>query len=276
MCRPWVIEWIDDDTVKILAAEINKNDLAKRLETSMTKLEEFVKEKILFGISLESLGISFDFSRHRDTGDEQTRGYSPIGSVDLEGESFTISNEDSDKLLNAMVETGALGLQMTENEEVVWERGLTTEWVANIHNAWTEFYPLKHQSAGPPGRGTEEALFNARNTENGRRHVYFKDNTIGFGSNYHKGHLASGVYKYILRLIPYRLAVIFMILIRVVRPIELMALMEFHIRPDDAKKAARGLSWQSLRYMGEGLDKWTFNRCTRCLVHERTLGILSV
>src|ERR1700676_1212724 len=77
----WVIKWVDDDTVHMRHVEINKPKFAEYFRDKVMALRKFVQEGILFGIDLAELGILFDFQQEHDSGDEQTWGYSPIGST---------------------------------------------------------------------------------------------------------------------------------------------------------------------------------------------------
>jgi hypothetical protein len=248
----WMVQWIDTDVVRLRnQMEIDKIKLQHYIHAKIAELQKFVNEKVLFGISLEKLGIKFDFSTNCDTGDEETYGYSPLCSVNNDG---TLNNEDSDKFFDAVVEAGVLGVQVLENGEVTWDKGASLEWTSNIDTAWTKLVPLDHVTSGGPGRGTEKALFQSTNTKESRRHLFYKDNTIGFASNYHKGHLSTGIYKFILRLLPYDLAVILAILIRIVRPIELAPLLEFHIRPEDQEKTLEVYRTRVYASWGEAWD----------------------
>jgi hypothetical protein len=187
----WMVDWIDTHRVRLRNhMEIDKNELQQFLHEKIAELRKFVDEKVLFGISLEKLGIKFDFSPKSDTGDEETYGYGPLGSINPDG---TLNNEDSDKFFNAMVDAGVLRLQVMTGGEVVWDKAQSLEWISNIDMAFTKFVPSDNGSEGVPGRGTEKALFQSTNTKNSR-HLFLKDNTIGFASNYHKGHLSTGIY----------------------------------------------------------------------------------
>jgi len=103
---------------------------------------------VLFGISLENLGIRFNFSTNRDTGDEETYGYSPLGSVNPDG---MLNNDDLDKFFNVMVEAGVLGLQVLDTGNVIWDKVASLEWSLHIDTALMKFVPLDHVIVGLPG-----------------------------------------------------------------------------------------------------------------------------
>ena len=229
MKHPWMIEWVDDDTARLRNAQIHVPNLVTYVHDKISALDYFVKEEILFGINLAELGISFEFRQANDSGDETTWGYSPIGSVNADG---TLDNPESGKLFNAMVEKHALGLNVMQSREIIMDRAKAIQWNSNIYKAWSLFYPAVHVGALLPGRSTEESLYQYTNSGTSRRHLYYKDGTIGFASNYHKGHLNTGIYKYVLRLLPHNLAVVLYILLRVVRPIEFMTLTEYCLKPE--------------------------------------------
>jgi len=89
-------------------------------------VRKLVDEEILEGISLERSRITFDLSPDNDSGDENTLGYSPLGSADSGG---SISNEDSDKVLNAMAAKGQLGLRFTDDGDVLFDRTSSMKWL---------------------------------------------------------------------------------------------------------------------------------------------------
>lgn len=260
--RPYIVQWVDNDTVHIRHAQINIRELGTFMQHKLKALRAFVDTEILCGISLEELGITCDFGRYADSGDEKTRGYSPLGNVNKDG---TLNNADSDKFFDAMLEAGVLGLKLTESGEVIWDKAKSTKWLSAIHKAWSQVFPLCHTTGGLPGRGTEEALFQWMNSAFTRRHLFFKEGTIGLASNYHKGTLSTGIYKYVLRLLPYDLACIIFILLRIVRPVELDPLLQFHIGTNETQEvveiyktrlfASMGKAWTS-EMLSESLAVW--------------------
>jgi hypothetical protein len=69
----------------------------------------------------------------------------------------------------------------------------------------------------------------------------FAHGTVAIDTSYHKGTLFTGMHKNIVRLLPYRLAQILYILLRVVRPVELMPILKFcvPVGADNANAAVK-------------------------------------
>jgi hypothetical protein len=82
---------------------------------------------------------------------------------------------------------------------------------------------------------TEQSLHTPINTLNSSRNFIFEngEHTGGFRSGYHKGSFSTGKHKEILRLLPYRVFRLLYILNRIVRPIELAALFDLLIQPEN-------------------------------------------
>jgi hypothetical protein len=65
----------------------------------LDELETFIDREVLFGISLESIGVSCRLTDSMDTGDKTTPGYGPFLSAD----NTTLDNVDSNKFLRALI-----------------------------------------------------------------------------------------------------------------------------------------------------------------------------
>jgi len=223
------------DVLLIAGLEVSKDQLSAHYLARLEYLEKLVAEKILFGISLDNLDISCLFPRGMDNGDVVTPGHGPFPMpVDPEqaaADIHHISNHDSEKFFSAMEARGCLGLS-SPDEELIFDKYLCLDWESNIHEAMGEAYCLSHTTAGLPARATEEVEMNYTNTADGRRNLFGREDTLAIISNYHKGTLSTGTYRFILRLLPYRLARIFYILLRIIRPIEVLILSEFVVKPE--------------------------------------------
>ncbi|RXW11221.1 hypothetical protein EST38_g14634 [Candolleomyces aberdarensis] len=193
-------------------------------------LEKFIKDKVLFGCSLEDLDISCDFKTLEDTKDVKTKGYGCLLSdgmpLNPDAERFYLHLQKQGKLFS-------LGNNGTE-----WDTGEVEVWVQSIALALKRLCVVCHILQGSPGRGTEELLMQISNSDAGRRHL-FVDNirgTLVIWSNYWKGTKATGRFKEILRVYPYRSSRLVYAMIRVVRPVELL----YHMKTldDEGKKGA--------------------------------------
>jgi hypothetical protein len=237
--RPYLIQWIEKDVLRIAGLDITKDQLSAFYNERLDYLEKLVSEKILFGISLDALGITCQFPDNMDNGDIVTPGHGPFpmptDPKQAAADVHYISNEESEKFFTAMEEKGCLGLSASD-EELTFDKNLSLDWLSSIHEAECEAYPLSHTTIGLPGRGTEEAMMNYANTPDGRRHLFGMEESLAILSNYHKGTFYSGTYKFILRLFCYRLARLRYIITRIVRPIEVVVLSEFVVKPDKKEK----------------------------------------
>jgi hypothetical protein len=112
--------------------------------------------------------------------------------------------------------------------EVLWDTMALHEWLSDISTTWKLVYLLMHLLAFP-ARGSEEEMWQHANDCESPRHLFLSQNlgTLVTKSNYNKGSTLTGIYKVIIRVIPYELAEIITILLRVVRPVELMAVLKF-------------------------------------------------
>jgi hypothetical protein len=270
--RPMMVRWIGTERLQLEKDEIRIEEYKGFLRSQMEQLEELVNEKVLLGISLEKIGIDISISSDLDTGDENTVGYGPLtpeqahSQNNKSGSATTLDNADSDRLFAAMVEAGALGISRGR-AGITWDRIKCMEWLHSIHTAWTLAYCLFHVTAGIAGRGTEESLFQIVNSTLGRRHVFAEKQSIAIISNYHKGASSSRLFKHVLRLLPYRLANIFMILIRCIRPLELSVLLEFSVPHQEVQQVANtcqtwlfatwGKHWDS-NTQSQMLSAWFF------------------
>jgi hypothetical protein len=81
-----------------------------------------------------------------------------------------------------------------------------------------------------PGRGTKEANWQCSNSVNSRWHLFLYNGRLVTLSNYHKGSYATGIFKSILRVMPSDLGRIFGVLLRVVRPVEVVVVLQFHAK----------------------------------------------
>ena len=247
-----MIVW-HDETLVIQGNKTTKDIFTQKLRDGLDELETFVEEKVLFGISLASIGISCKLHDSMDSGDDTTPGYGPFSSPKAK----TLDNPDSDKFCRALAKLGTDSPCRKVGKELVWDRTKSMKWEADIHCALQNLYVQMHSTGGLAGRGTEEAMTNWTNEEFGsRRHLRVLKGTCGIDANYHKGALATGIYKNVFRLLPYRVARILFILLRVVRPVQLMALMKFCV-PAGKKNVQKATALYGTRIFVSWNNAWT-------------------
>lgn len=96
--RPVNVTWMDD-TLIIRQARLTRIAFATFVRSQLDHLEQFIKEKILFGLTLEDMGISDDISKVDDH-DQKTPGYGPFS--DHSGKKRHYGNDDFDKYVAAL------------------------------------------------------------------------------------------------------------------------------------------------------------------------------
>lgn len=116
------------------------------------------------------------------------------------------------------------GIVSFKNGQLVWEMQRAQLWVADIHQAMLTTHDIAHITQGSPGRMTEEDKMQSANTFTSRRHLIVAPNmdTLAVWSNYWKGMTISGRFKEILRVFPKVVSDLIFILLRVVRPVEVL------------------------------------------------------
>jgi hypothetical protein len=213
--------WKNDSTVIIGPQMIDLSIFRSFLSSQIERLEEFFRTEILFGKRLDELGITVDFRMIVDDGDMTTLMHSPL----LES---IHGNHDSDILLNFMLEDKSVVEINPYDNNMRWHAGGAEKWLGNIHYGTSRLQAAAHITQGAPGRMTEEAKSQLANTEVGRRHLVILQalNTLALWSNYSKTTKVTGAFKEVLRVYPHRIARLIFILIRIVRPIEVLYLLK--------------------------------------------------
>lgn len=232
------IRWSKDTAVEVDGHLVPLNEYKSYIQSSIKELENLVQTKVLCNISLATIGISTIITEDTDAG--STVPYHGPFSHEM---SELLDNPDSDKFANAMVSQKRLGLNVK-----VLENGQTSfmgdtkkvwSWLATVDEAWELLYCLYHITSGLPGRGTEESMLQWTNSSTSRRHLFTIDGAIRITSNYHKGTALTGTYKTITRLVLPQLSIIFLILLRVVRPLQLTLHLQFGRQPRQGKTVDR-------------------------------------
>jgi hypothetical protein len=125
------------------------------------------------------------------------------------------------------------------------------------HLALQVAYCLVHTTPGLAGRASEEVLIQWTNEEFGAcGNVRIRHGTVAIDTSYHKGTLFTGMHKNIIRLLPSRLARILYILLRVVRPVELMPTLKFCV-PVGAENANAAVKLYRIRVFVSWGKVWT-------------------
>lgn len=245
------------------------------IHTRLTDLLDLIKTQVLCGISLSDIGIHTTITSDQNA-DNSAPYYGPFSY----GMSEWMDNPDSDAFANAIVSQNKLGLEVGQSADglpkfsghpqEIWK------WLAAIDKAWSLLYCLYHITSGLPGRGTEESMLQWTNSTTGRRHLFTTDGAILVTSDYHKGTALTGTYKTVTRLVLPELSVVFLTLLRIVRPFQLTLHLQFGSEPKNGRKLDQlspgvienyrtkifiknGRMWNS-RDQSEALNDW-FTQC---------------
>lgn len=213
------VSWVGE-TMLLDQHSINIPKVITAVHTTLAGLRKHVHEKVLFGIK-----VDFELPTADNTS-EGTHGYTLFGPQKESNE-----NKQSAAFLRALLQAKKL-CRRAPNGTIIWDIGEVTQWLLDIGRSWRDVYCLLH-ILSLPGRGTEELLFQWGNTGETRRHLYLIKYVMGLISNYHKGHSTTGLYKQILRLIPNELGYLMAILLRIVRPVEVIAIAKYFVDKKD-------------------------------------------
>jgi len=224
-----IVSWRDDDTMVLQQHTIHIHKFRAFLLDQLQSLEKFFHEKLLFGGKTSEMGITIDFDSLQDSTDITTKGYSPVlGNLD--------GNNDSEKFMDFLLSKKIV--LAIENSKLVWNIEEAESWTSNIYTATLLLFVLIHVTQGSPARITEEIFMQICNTLFGRRHLFVLNGyaTLATWSNYWKGAQISGKFKEILRVMPHRVAKLLFILLRIIRPVEVMYLLRHRIPFDQSER----------------------------------------
>ncbi|TFK68860.1 hypothetical protein BDN72DRAFT_858086 [Pluteus cervinus] len=205
------------------------------VQSQHLELEAFIEIHILFGIAtIDELVEHFQLGQLKDDFTNTTRGYGIL--FDSQAGNPIQTTQESQWFIGLMEENHCLGMHVVEGaRRIEMDRNLAEAWLDRVEEAWVKFFPLAHITQGPPCQGTEESTLRVVNTADGKRNAIFDEasGTGGFNCDYHKGPASSGLYKQVLRLLPFRIWVLQWILTRIIRPINRHVESRFRI-PRDA------------------------------------------
>ena len=232
--RPDMIWWHGDVVTVGDDISVDIPEYKIFLQKKLNETEKFVEEHVLLDLfKLHELDDICNISKLQDL----SRAEDVLGNgilLDLRNSSF--DNPESAQLFLKMLQSGKLDMKRGAAGSIKFGKLAGLKWISNIDRALTETQSLCHTTQGPGvGRMTEQALQTPINTLNGPRNVIFDngERTGGFRSGYHKGSFTTGQHKEILRLLPYRVFRLLYVLNRIIRPIELAALFDLLIPPDN-------------------------------------------
>ena len=215
----FTVMWdLEDKQIMVLNHPILLEQYYQAVRNSLSNLVKTVDEKVLFGFKFPE--GSFDLLRAQaETHDTETFGFG-LFTLPFEG-SDTISDPAAfflEELCNKRE------LCHRDGDQIVWNHRKLSQWLLDISAAWTEVLTLMHLLAFP-ARGTEMTIWQHTNSVTSPRHLFFSRSlqTLITQSNYSKTTATTGLYKHILRPVPFPLATVLVKLLRIVRPVETFA-----------------------------------------------------
>ncbi|KAG9308077.1 hypothetical protein JVU11DRAFT_12588 [Chiua virens] len=241
------ILWLSDskkgDAVRVWNHTVYIDSYLAAVQKTLEECLTHLQEKVFLGLDVVLAGLPAE-----DLQDEHTKGFS-LFPLDLEAD-ITQANE----FLNRLCMATQIGLCQKDEEtgDVVW----------NTSRTWSSVYVLMHLLS-PPARGTEEEMWQHSNSPESPRHLFYSQNlqTLVTKSNYNKTSSTASIYKAIIRVIPYKLALILATLLQIVRPVELAAVLQFQSgSPERALEVAS--LYQTRLFVSSG-QTWTAEGMSR-------------
>lgn len=250
--RPNLVWWRGDD-ILLFGREISFTEYRKKTYQKVLQLEKFILDEVMFGLyTMEEAEQIFNIKNIEDTGDETTPGYGVIANTAHP----LMRTHQSDLFFQRLYEEKKLGIAPRTGggfDVIPWEG---VQWLAAIHTAFGMLVPACHILC-IAGRGTEWVTISPTNNSDGPKGVVYDPGakTGAFNAAYHKGLNIQGVLKHNRRYIPYEIFRLLYLLLRVVRPTELIVLFNTIIpaarKPDTFKAyhnhvfALLGKAWRS-------------------------------
>ncbi|KAI6025371.1 hypothetical protein PISMIDRAFT_16882 [Pisolithus microcarpus 441] len=187
------------------------------IQTSLDTLVKKVDGDVLFNIQFPP--GSFDLPSE-DTYNTKTPGF---GLFSLPDDAAGLDAHPTAFFLEKLCEGGKICVRL--DDQIVWQYDHLAEWLTAIAAAWSDTFILMHLLS-LPARGTEATIWQHANSPASPRHLFLSSTlgTLTTCSNYNKTSATTGLHKYILRVIPFALATVITKLLRIVRPLEALAL----------------------------------------------------
>ncbi|KAJ7719882.1 hypothetical protein DFH07DRAFT_784544 [Mycena maculata] len=215
--RPYNVQWTDKQHENLILEghPISKKDYCLGIRQRLQKLEDFVREKVLFGIDVGDVRSQLDTLAEAAAAAIERP---PVLSANSEN-SVVGSNPQSDVFAAKVLAQGHLALSAGG----ALDRGKTMRWREDVRRAFYDTHALVHTTEGLPGRGTEDHVLELRD--------------MVYEPVYHAFAITPVVRKTqdtknVIRLLPEAVSVLLYILIRIVRPLECLAHLRFESGTD--------------------------------------------
>lgn len=255
------VMWNADHTkIMVQNYTVTISQYIQEVQNSLSALAEKVDRDVLCGIKFPSGSFSLPDDA-LETNDMDTQGvglFSPSTDSDS-AEILAVNYHSATFFLQKLCETGCLCQH--DGEEIRWNAVQVNEWLLCISEVWSETLTLMHLLA-LPGRGTEVSGWQYANSITSSRHLFLSSTlgTLFTLSNYNKTTAITGQHKHILRVIPHALSLIITKLLRIVRPIETLALTSLSIGETSNTQAV----YRTYMFVSHG-EVWDSGVLSACL-----------
>lgn len=198
---PAMVVWDDDGQQVLLQGQIISIPEYKiKLQGTLQDTLTFLHQKVLRGLPLppSALGIP-----NNDSYNQTTRGY---GLFMYSQEDLDNPDHPASRFLEALCVQGVL-CRSTDDGDILWDQAEVARWSSDVSYMLSQLYILLHMLS-PPGRGTEEILWQYANSADSCRHL-FQSRTLKslvMIGNYDKGTTTTGLHKCIVRIIHTKVA----------------------------------------------------------------------
>jgi hypothetical protein len=261
--RPNLIWWRGED-ILMFGKEVTFSRYRENTYKKVLQLEQLILKDVLCGIytRIEEVEEVFALKNLAEDSDEKTPGHGIIANT----ANPIMRTAESDKFFQRMFEEKKLDIQSNSRGGVNVDQLQGLQWISAIHGAYIMLVAACHVLI-LAGRGTEWETIRPTNNEDGRKGVVYDPGacTGAFDAEYHKGLNVQGMNKHNRRYMPWEIFRLLYILLRIVRPLELMVLFATII-PDTDKPAtiqaynkhlfaSMGKAWKSAD-ISKALQDW--------------------
>ncbi|KAJ7843515.1 hypothetical protein B0H14DRAFT_3689205, partial [Mycena olivaceomarginata] len=232
--RPYTVQWTDEKHENLILEghSISKKDYCRGILERMQKLEDFVREKVLFNIDVGDVRSQLDTLA-------QAAAENP-GLPVLLANSVAGHNPQSDAFATQVLALGHLALSANGDLDHV----KTKVWVKDVRDAFCSLHSMVHTTQGLPGRGAEDHVLELRDmVYQPLQHALAITPVV----------LKTPHSKDVIRLLPEAVSRLLYILIRIVRPLECVALLRFNL-VTDSHKLLQLYDSQVWAIGGQGMD----------------------
>jgi hypothetical protein len=231
--------WVDNQNLKIGSTTILVLEYLQFIQDELDSLQEFLKDTVMFNIPTKDFFSMCNLKSLETTTGPPSLGDNPLFVKNSyfygNNPSAFLINQDAIQLTTHIAKHQHLGLNPAvlpwdilaptlKSSQVGWDHKKCHQWLSMVHIAWERAYCLYHTTSGLPARTTEEVTLRMTHSALGPTNLFIINGKLQTRSDYNKSSSTTGLNKHITRVFHARLAHIFLVLLRCVRPLELQVL----------------------------------------------------